>query len=380
MRRKVTFDTPPPPGTINFGIGQPTGELLPAELIRTAANQLLQNVQPNDLNYGPLQGDPGFRAALADFLSVEYGTRAQPGSLLVTAGNSQALDFACGVLSQPGDAVVVEEPSYFLAFRIFEDHGLEIVPVATDHDGLDITDLQRVLTRIKPKLLYVIPSYQNPGGQTLSAERRERLVALSREHGFTIIADEVYQLLWHRQPPPPALGTMTGDGHVLSLGSFSKIMAPGLRLGWIQTSPDYMVQLLESGVVNSGGAFNQFTSLLMREAIENGSQTSFLKRLRETYAHRVDIMDAELRRHFEGRARWLRPEGGYFFWLEFEKGFDAAALRRHAADYRTGFQPGVNFSANGNLRNCIRLSFAWFGEEDIREGIARLGRLVAERA
>ncbi len=379
MRRKVTFDTPPPPGTINFGIGQPTGELLPAQLIRDAANSLLANTRPNDLNYGPLQGDPSFRSTLAGFLSQEYGTEVTPDSLLVSAGNSQALDFVCSVYAQAGDTILVEEPSYFLAFRIFEDHGLKIVSVPTDQDGMDIDALEQALTRNRPKLLYTIPSYQNPGGQTLSAERRQRLVALSREHGFTIIADEVYQLLWYRQPPPPALGTLTGEGAVLSLGSFSKIMAPGLRLGWIQTSPDHMARLLESGVVNSGGAFNQFTSLVLREAIANGSQEAFLQRLRETFARRVEVMDCELQRHFAGRARWLRPEGGYFFWLEFEQGFDAVALRRHAADYRSGFQPGANFSADGGLRNCMRLSFAWFGEEDIREGVARLARLVDER-
>lgn len=380
MSKKVTFDTAGDPNTINFGIGQPSEDLLPVSLLQAAAEGFLSNATPQELNYGERQGDAAFREALADFLSTEYGAKARAESLFVTAGNSQALDFVCSVFTRPGDTVIVEEPSYFLAFRIFEDHDLKIVPVPLDEDGMKIDALEAILTRTKPSLVYTIPSFQNPGGQSMSGERRQRLAELSRAHDFIVAADEVYQMLWYGRPPPPALGTLADMGNILSLGSFSKILAPGLRLGWIQTSSPLMERLLESGVVNSGGSFNQFTSLVMREALEQGLQAEFVGQLRETYARRVDVMDEALQAHFGSQARWHKPGGGYFFWLEFSQDIDTNALRAAADRFQTGFQPGQNSSSRGALKNCLRLSFANYGEHDIREGVARLARLFRERS
>jgi 2-aminoadipate transaminase len=378
MSRKVTFDIAGDPDVINFGIGQPSGDLLPVELVRTAAERFLRSAEPRELNYGDRPGDSTFREALAGFLTGEYGAQVAADDLFVTAGNSQALDFVCSRFTRPGDTVIVEEPSYFLAFKIFTDHGLDIVPVPLDQHGMDIDALEAVLKRTKPTLLYTIPSFQNPGGQSMSAARRRRLAELSREHDFVVVADEVYQMLWYDSPPPPALGTLTNRGHVLSLGSFSKILAPGMRLGWIQAAEPLMQRLLDSGVINSGGSFNQFTSLVVREALKSGLQAAFVQQLRETYARRVDVMDQALQTHFGGRARWRKPCGGYFFWLEFGAGMDTTALRAQADDYQTGFQPGQNSSSGGGLKNCLRLSFAHYGEEDIRAGVERLGQLFDE--
>ncbi|HET6591822.1 MAG TPA: PLP-dependent aminotransferase family protein [Xanthomonadales bacterium] len=378
MSRKVTFDTAGDPDTINFGIGQPSEDLLPVGLLRTAAEGFFSRATPQELNYGERQGDAAFREALAGFLSTEHGAETRADSLFVTAGNSQALDFVCSMFTRPGDTVIVEEPSYFLAFRIFEDHGLNILPVPLDDHGMDIDQLETLLTRTKPALLYTIPSFQNPGGQSMNAERRQRLAQLSRQHDFIVAADEVYQMLWYAEPPPPALGTLVEQGNILSLGSFSKILAPGLRLGWIQTSPSLMDRLLDSGVVNSGGSFNHFTSLVVREALDRGMQKSFVGQLRAAYSRRVDVMDASLQEHFSGMARWRKPGGGYFFWLEFADGIDTTALRAAADRFQTGFQPGRNSSSRGALNNCLRLSFAHYGEDQIREGIARLARLFGE--
>ncbi len=376
MSNKITFDGAPEPGTINFGVGQPSADLLPVELMRTAADDFLRSAQPIELNYGERQGDIRFLETLANFLSDGYGTSVIPESLFVTAGNSQALDFVCALFTRPGDTIIVEEPSYFLAFNIFADHGLNIVSIPVDDNGMDIDRLEQELRRTRPKMLYTIPSFHNPGGQSMSAARRTRLVELSREYDFLVAADEVYQLLWYDQAPPAALGTMAEEGNILSLGSFSKILAPGLRLGWIQTSPKLMAKLLDSGAVNSGGSFNHFTSHIVRHAIDLGLQQTQLKDLRRTYRSRVRAMDTALNEHIGQLASWHRPEGGYFFWLEFSKAVDTMELRRKAGEYQTGFQPGENFSNNGGLRNYLRLSFAHYGEADIREGISRLGRLV----
>jgi 2-aminoadipate transaminase len=376
--RTVTFDGAPDPGVINFGVGQPSRDLIAVDLIRAATADFMANADPLELNYGERQGDAGFRAALAGFLTSNYEQPVAAESLFVTAGNSQALDFVCGQFASEGDTVFIEEPSYFLAHQIFSDHGLQVVGIPMDEDGLIIDALAEKLAKHHPTLLYTIPSFHNPGGQTLSEERRRELARLSLEHDFLIVADEVYQLLHYFDKPPPALGTMTQSGNILSLGSFSKIMAPGLRLGWIQTSATLMARLLGTGVVNSGGSFNHFTSQVMRHAIELGLQDSMLVKLRETYRRRVETMDAALRQHLGGLATWRRPGGGYFFWLEFDQAIDTTALKARAADFRTGFQPGEVFSCDGDLKNCLRLSFAHYGDGDISEGVARLGALLKE--
>ncbi len=373
---KVTFDGEPPAGVINLGIGQPSADLLPVDLLRAASEDFLKVAQPKELNYGEKQGDVRFRESLADFLSLKYEADVRPGSLMLTCGNSQALEFICERFTHPGDTVFVEEPAYFLAFQIFRDHGLNIVPIKMDQDGLIIVALEQALQSSKPTLLYTIPSFSNPGGQTLSASRRERLVDLSREHDFIIAADEVYQMLPYFGEVPPALGTMIDRGNVISMGTFSKIMAPGLRLGWIQAPKHLMDVALDSGWINSGGAVNHVMSHIVRHAIDMGLQESFIEQLCQSYQGRVTAMDESLKQNLSKFVRWTRPDGGYFFWLELSENIDATALRAQAFDHGVGFQPGEVFSSTGRFKNFIRLSFAHYSETDIREGISRLSSLL----
>jgi DNA-binding transcriptional MocR family regulator len=241
---------------------------------------------------------------------------------------------------------------------------------------MDLYRCERELARHRPKLLYTIPSFHNPTGQTLGQERRERLVELGRAHGFVILADEVYQLLHHGTPPPPSFGALAKDGIVLSLGSFSKIVAPGLRLGWIQTDEALMRVLLASGSLVSGGNFNHFTSHIVRQLLENGELASNITRLRSSYAGRAQAMDEALQTHFGGIATWQKPLGGYFFWLELPAGVVAADLQAAARAAGTGFLPGTACSTAGGLGNGLRLSFAHYPVPEIHEGIARLKRAI----
>ncbi|MDZ7643545.1 MAG: PLP-dependent aminotransferase family protein [Woeseiaceae bacterium] len=373
----VTFDDAPEPGFINFGVGQPSADLLSVELLNDASERFFADAQPFDFNYGSTQGDPRYLAAVSDFLGSEYGQPVSASDLLLTGGNSQALDFVCNRFTQPGDTVFVEDPSYFLAFQILRDHGLNVVGMPIDDDGLIVEDLEPALKTHRPSLVYTIPSYHNPTGRTMSKARRERLVALSKEYDFVIAADEVYQLLYFGDPPPPAMGTYAGEGNVLSLGSFSKILAPAMRLGWIQTDEHHMERLLASGMINSGGSFSHFSSHLVRNLIEADRLAGFVRQLRTTFRARVDAMDRALQEHVGGRARWIVPQGGYFFWLELTSDTDAEQLRQHAGEFQTGFQPGPLFSPESKrLDRFIRLSFAHYTEPDIEEGVARIGRLL----
>jgi len=374
MSLAATFDGAPEQGTINFSVGQPSADLLPLKLLRGACERFFAGAEPLELNYGERQGDARFRAALAAFLRDAGGEEIDPQSLMLSGGISQALDFACSRFTQPGDTVFVEEPSYPYSFPIFRDHGLKIVGIPLDGDGMDLRECERQLATHRPKLVYTIPAYNNPTGQTLAQERRERLVELSRLHGFIIAADEVYQLLYHGARPPASFGTLTDRGNVLSLGSFAKILAPGLRLGWIQASAELMRTLTASGVLVSGGNFNHFTSHIVRQLMENGELAPFVARLRASYAARAEAMDLALHRHLAGIARWTKPAGGYFFWLELPAGVDAASLLDAARAAGTGFLPGAACSTAGGLKHCLRLSFAHYSVPDIHDGIARLGR------
>ena len=373
----VTFDKVPDGDLINFGIGQPSPDLLPVKLIREASADFLDNAHPLELNYGERQGDARFRESLADFLSRHYHSPVAPESLIVSGGNSQALDFVCAQFAREGDTIFVEEPTYFLAHQIFRDHGLNVVGLPMDRDGLRTDILREKLKEHQPALLYTIPSYHNPCSYTLSGTRRQELATLSREHEFIVVADEVYQLLhYFDTPPPPAMGTLTEQGNILSLGSFSKIMAPGLRLGWIQASHNLMDRILQTGVVNSGGSFNHFTSQVMRHAIDLGLQQSMLDKLRAVYRRRAETMETVLQAEFADKARWQRPGGGYFFWLELDHKVDARALKTKAMKNGVGFQPGEIFSCAGGFQNFIRLSFAHYRRDQIREGISRLSPLI----
>lgn len=372
MSGVVTFDGEPPPGTINLGIGQPSADLLCVDLFREASESFFSDAQPHELNYGVLAGDERFLTTLAGYLGEGYRATVTPESLFVTAGNSQALDLVATVFSKAGDTVFVEEPSYFLAFQIFRDHGLRVVGVPIDQDGMRIDALEGLLSEHDPAFVYVIPSYHNPGGQCMSTERRARLTELSREHDFLIVADEVYQLLHYYDAPPPAFGTMIESDTILSLGSFSKILAPGVRLGWIQASPDLRKRLVGNGFVNSGGSISHYSSHIVRHAIDLGLQQAHVLELRRVYRARVEAMQDSLQSHFGELATWDRPDGGYFFWLRFDDDVDTTRLRERARELQAGFQPGAVFSSDGDLKNFMRLSFAHYAEDDIREGVARM--------
>jgi len=375
LRGVVTFDGAPPEGTINLGIGQPSADLLPVELLRKASESFFSAAHPFELNYGVLAGDERFLESLARYLGDGYLEAVSPDSLFVTGGSSQGLDLVSTVFSASGDTVFVEEPTYFLAFQILRDHGLNVVGVPVDEDGMRMDALEALLEKRRPAFVYTIPAYHNPGGHCMCADRRGRLVELSREHGFLIVADEVYQLLHYDEEPPPAFGTLVESDTVLSLGSFSKILAPSLRLGWIQTGAGLRNRLLENGLVNSGGSLNHHASHLVRSAMDLGLQAEHVQTLRRVLGGRVDAMHDVLEAHFGHLATWHRPGGGYFFWLRFDESIDTASLLDRAKEGQTGFQPGSLFSSRGGMANYLRLSFAHYAEGEIREGISRLAEV-----
>lgn len=367
-----------PPDMIDLGLGDPNPSLFPVEALRRAAEERFTQADTSFLQYGVEQGDGFFRAALAEFLSRNYGIPVAMESIFVTAGISSALDLLCTVLTQAGDTIFVEEPTYFLAPKIFADHQLNIVSIPIDEQGLNIEALEEQLRKHKPRLLYTIPIHHNPAGVTLTEMRRVRLLELAQQHGFFILADEVYQLLSYVGNAPKPFAANIEIENVISLGSFSKILAPGLRLGWVQAHERIIQRLIASGLLDSGGGMNPFTSAIVRSVIESGDLDANVQNLIRIYRSRLLKMDSLLKEHVRA-IRYTTPQGGYFFWLRLPEAMDAIEFRKQAKSLHVDVRPGTLFSCNHGLHNYIRVCFAYYDEEQIEEGILRLKQCLEKR-
>jgi len=367
---------------IDLALGHPSPELLPLELLRAAAARRLGQGDRSFLQYGYEQGDLRFRTQLAGFLSRGYAPRAgcstevSPDELFVSGGVSQALDLICSLFTRPGDRVLVEEPSYFLALRIFADHGLRVEGLDTDRHGLLPEALRERLRQDRPAMLYTVPTHHNPAGTTLPEARREQILELCRENGVLLVADEVYHLLTFAGDPPPPLAASAGRGGLLSLGSFSKILAPGLRLGWIQGSPDLLRRLATCGFLDSGGGLAPFTSAVVCSLLEEGAQQDHLHRLRLAYGARARALAASLGRSLGDVTDAVPPAGGFFFWVRLQGVADTEALLPRARAAGVTFAPGIRFSTRGGQREYLRLSFSYYGERQLEEGVNRLAEAV----
>lgn len=365
-----------PPNVIDIGMGNPPLSLLPLDLIRDAAQSAFATDDNSFLQYGIEHGDGRLRTSLAEFLTRGYGFAVTPETLFITSGISNGLDLLCSLFTKAGDTIFVEEPTYFLALRVFRDHHLDIVTIETDEHGLIPASLEEKLAAFSPKFLYLIPTFQNPTGKTLPQERRKQIVELAEKHNFLIAADEVYQLLNYSEEPPQPFGAYVDSGRVVALGSFAKILAPGLRLGWIQTQPDLIERFATSGLLDSGGGLNPFTSAVVRGVIESGGLDQNIAKLKSIYTNQVSVMDEALRRHLP-QAHYAVPHGGYFFWLKLPQGVDVGNLRAQAPAFNVDFRQGALFSSTGGLKNFMRLCFVYYEADQIEEGIRRLSRCLA---
>ena len=368
-----------PDGVIDLGWGHPSPRLHPTDALNVAAQSVLGTQSAVPLQYGAVQGFGPLLESLAAWLSTQqsYGGPVAPEALFLTAGASAAIDLATTLYATAGDTVIVEEPTYYLIEQIFVDHGLNVAGVPTDTEGLD-TDALAVLLESgefpRPKLLYTIPTYQNPNGSVLPLQRRQRLIDLAQRHGFTIIADEVYQLLHYGPPPPPPLAMLddSPDGCVVSLGSFSKILSPGMRLGWVHASPGVIRRFVESGVAASGGGLSHFAATLAHAMLESGSLQDNLATLRRVYGQRHDDVARLLHAEFSDAVDFTPPGGGYFYWLTFRDGTNTDALLSTARESGVSYRPGTAFSASGGFIDALRISISLYETDEIAEGLSRL--------
>jgi DNA-binding transcriptional MocR family regulator len=372
----ITSNFDIPPDRIDLSIGQPGTSLLPLAAMAQAAQHCLSQGNSYLLAYGAERGNWYFHNALAGFLSEQYKLSLNPDHFFTTTGISQGLDFICSLFTRPGDTIFIEKPTYSLALGIFADHRLNVVGLPMDEDGLIIETLEEELAHQTPVFVYTIPTFHNPTGHTLSAARREKLVQLSRKYNFLIVADEVYQLLAYTGMPPAPMAKYTQAATVLSLGSFSKILAPGLRLGWIQTHPDLMKRLTTTGLINSGGGLNPFTSAIVQSAIELGLQEKQLSHLKKAYLQRKNALNSALRENLSDSVSFVESDGGFFTWLQLPQQVDAEKLLPEAHKHDVSFAPGSFFSPRRDLKNYLRLSFAYYEESELKEGAERLASVI----
>jgi DNA-binding transcriptional MocR family regulator len=372
-----------PEGVIDLGWGHPSPRLHPLAAMQQAAMHAFTTTSVATLQYGAEQGFGPLLESLAAFLSQQeaYAMHVAPATLFLTGGASQALDLICTLFTQPGDTVFVEEPTYYLVQRIFHDHHLRVMGVPTDAAGLQTEALETLLTdptTPPPALLYTIPTFQNPAGSVLSLERRQALVQLAQRYRFTIVADEVYHLLHYGAPPPPPLVAFdhTAAGQVISLGSFSKILAPGLRLGWVQGHPSLIRRFVQAGMVASGGGLNHFTSALVHATLELGLLAQNITTLRATYSERVQALAMALHTYLPQQVHFTMPRGGYFFWLQCQPEVDTEALLPLAQQTGVSYRPGQAFSAARAFPQALRISFALYETDALAQGIARLAKAL----
>jgi 2-aminoadipate transaminase len=357
------------PGVISFAGGLPAPELFDTAGLRAAfAAALADDVAGRSLQYSTTEGDPLLRARIADRLTVR-GLPTRLDELLITSGSQQALTLIATVLLEPGDTVLVEEPSYLAALQAFQLAGAAVVPVPCDDDGLDPDAAAALAERHRPRLLYTIPTFQNPTGRTLALERRAALVALARNAGFWLLEDDPYGELRYSGAGLPALAAL--DDRVLSLSTLSKIAAPGLRIGWVRTPRALRRQLvvakqaadLHSSTIDQAAAARWLAAVDLDAHVEG---------LRAAYGERRDALLDGLAAALPPGSTHNRPDGGMFVWARLPDGWDAEDLLRRALERDVAFVPGYPFFAGEPDRATLRLSFTTHSPAEIADGLARL--------
>jgi len=377
---KLTTD----PDVISFAGGLPAPDLFPLEEFRDAADRVLRDQGQQALQYSTTEGAPLLREMIARHTS-RYGIAVTLDNVLVTSGSQQALDLIGRVFLNPGDHVLVERPTYLGALQAWSAYQAEYLSVDVDADGMR-TDAAAAALRGGPKFIYALPNFQNPTGVTLSLERRRRLVGLADEHGVPILEDDPYgQLRYDADHLPPLVsvdaehrgfGRGGYSGNVLYLSTFSKTLAPGLRLGWV-IGPADVVHRLAQAKQGADLHTSIFVQLVAYEVARSGFLDHHVRRLRAAYRERRDAMLAAMAAHFPQSITWTRPLGGLFIWATLPNGLDAADLLRQALADKVAFVPGGVFFADGTGHNTLRLNFTAARPAVIEEGIACLGRVLA---
>jgi 2-aminoadipate transaminase len=385
------------PDVISLAGGLPDTSTFAPELYAKLMAQVASDSTARALQYGPTDGMKAAVDCIVEVMAAE-GTLIDRGEVIVTTGGQQVIDLVCKALIDPGDVIVAEAPTYPGAVPTFGAYQAQVAQIEMDADGMPIDELEVTLDRLqsqgrRPKFIYTIPNFQNPGGVTMSLARRRRLVEVARERELLVLEDNPYGLLRYEGEPLPTLyaldaaevGRGGGADLVIYLGTFSKILSPGLRLGWA-VAPRPVLEKLNLGKQGADLCSSPVTQLFVAayfgETDAEGAPLwrSYIEQLKELYARRRDVMLQSLADHFGDAARWTTPQGGLFIWATLDERIDTTDLLALARGEGVAFVPGRAAYVDGRSgASSMRLNFAGVTEQDIREGTRRIGKAVREQ-
>jgi DNA-binding transcriptional MocR family regulator len=366
------------PEVISFAGGLPATELLPAGEMAELAREVLLSDGARALQYAPTEGLAVLRELIAARLRDRFGLDRSSEEVLVVSGSQQALDLAGKVFLDEGDTVLCESPTYLGAINALRSYEPRFVEVPTDDDGMLPGELERLLElEERARLIYVVPDFQNPSGRRWSVERRRALVEIAARFSVPVVEDAPYAELCFEGEPLPTVASLDSSGLVIFFGTFSKILSPGLRLGWVAAAPEILRRfvLVKQGVDLHTSSLTQ---LLAARFMVDCDLEGHIERLRRVYRGRRDAMLAALAAELPPGVRVTRPAGGLFLWLELPDGIDARELLKGCLEAQVAFVPGGAFFANGGHENTLRLNFSAMPEERIAEGVRRLARVLEE--
>ena len=371
------------PGIISFAGGFPDPALFDVEGIKESSNAVLTNAPGAVLQYGATEGYGPLREGISGFMANK-GASVQPQGLIVTTGSQQALDLIGKTMISPGDKVIVEAPTFLATIQCFRLYGAHIIGAPIDADGVDVDQLEKLIEEHKPKLVYLIPTFGNPSGATLSLARRKRILEIAARTHTLVVEDDPYGELYFDTPPPPSLLALSDEvpgsrEWLAHCGSFSKILSPGLRVGWLIAPPELLAKATMCKQFSDVHTSN-LTQATAAHYLTLNRLDGALAVVRKTYAERATVMAASLQRELGDSIAFNAPKGGMFFWAHLTgahgKSASAPEFAKRAIDKMVAFVPGAPFFAHDPDLSTLRLSFATVGLDKIEEGIARLGQAL----
>ncbi|WP_371731589.1 PLP-dependent aminotransferase family protein [Thermococcus sp. MV11] len=367
---------------ISLAGGLPAPETFPVEKIKEISQEVLTHHADKALQYGTTKGFTPLRLALADWMEKRYDIPTSKVEIMMVAGSQQALDLIGRTFINPGDLVVVEGPTYLAALNAFKYYDPEFISIPMDDNGMMVDLLEDKLKKLaaegkKIKFVYTVSTFQNPMGVTMSLDRRKRLVELASEYDFLIVEDSPYAELRYSGEPIPPIKHFDDEGRVLYLGTFSKILAPGFRLGWVAAHPHF-IRKMEIAKQAVDLCANTLAQAIAWKFVEEGHLDEHIPKIIEFYKPRRDAMLEALEEYMPEGVRWTRPEGGMFIWVTLPEGIDTKMMMEKAVAKGVAYVPGEAFFAHRDVKNTMRLNFTYVPEKTIREGVKRLAEVIEE--
>jgi len=366
------------PGMISFAGGNPSMRALEPEVIKAISAEAIDRYGASILQYGGTEGLPGLRAQTAEYLKNTAGVRCSAENILPVQGGSQAFDLLLKALIDPGDVILVESPTFLGAIQAMRIYKAQLVPMPMDEDGVIIEEVEELVRKHKPKMMYIIPTFQNPTGRTLCLERRKRLAEMAAQYGFIIAEDDPYRDLRYSGEALPSISSFDEEGWVVYMSSFSKYIAPGLRLGAAAVPDARLLRKMVIGKQSADVHSPLLTQAIVELYLEKGLLPAHLERICGEYKRQLEAM-LEGFKYFPEGTKHTVPQGGLFVWAELPEGYDALPALERAIDENVAFVPGVHFYPEGGHANTLRLNFSMQECENIRMGMQRLGKAIANK-